>query len=157
MSFCTTDILTLADGMYRDINSPSSLSIGYISGVLTSSGSLGDLNNRLGTSFYLSGAGPCIAGGFGQEEATIYSLAFMSNYYRKQHLATMQGGGSFVTSLSDGDSKYSREAGTKIAAEYRAMYREIEDDLNSKVALWKLNHALAVDVRAEDLASWPTP
>lgn len=157
MSFCTTEILTLAEGMYRDINSPCSLSIGYISGVLTSSGALGDLNNRLGTSFHLSGAGPCIAGGFGQEEATIYSLVYMSNFYRKQHLAIMQGGGSFVTSLSDGDSRYTRESSVKIAGEYRAMYKEIEDDLNSKVALWKLNHSLAVDVRAEGLASWPTP
>ena len=66
MSFCTDQILSLASGIYQSIGSPTSQSVGFISGWLTSSGGmLGEVNTKLDTCFYISGDAPCIAGGFG--------------------------------------------------------------------------------------------
>lgn len=156
MSFCTQDILTLASGIYEDLNSPSALSIGYISGVLTSSGFLGNINNRLNCSFWIE-SGTCIAGGFGAEESDIASTLFQMNYCRQQSMAVMQGGGAFVTTIKDGDSTISMEGKSKLAAEWRAMRKELEDTLRVAVANWSRGHVAPVTVDAASLASYPVP
>lgn len=161
MSFCTQQVLVLASGIHDSINSPSSISVGYISGVLTSSGFLGALNMRLNTSFHLTGDGPCINGGFGAEESAIASLQFEHDWYKRKALEVMQGMGlgwaGSVVSMREGDSHVARESPTKAAAEWRALRKETEEELYVATAQWLKGHTLATSVDAAPLSAWPTP
>ena len=115
MSYCTQDILLLAQDIYIDLGQPSNLSIGYISGYITSPGTLGDLNNKLNGSFTLTGVAPCIADPFAAEEAAVLESMFKIQYYQQQSLAALANGGSFWTSLSEGDTRVSRVDAVKIS------------------------------------------
>src|SRR4051812_26764443 len=110
MSLCTDQILALSSGIYQSIGSPPSQSIGLISGWLTNSGSmLGDLNNRLTTCFYLSGDAPCLAGGFGADEASIATLVYQAQYFQMAASNALLGGGlTLWTRMAEGDSTISR-------------------------------------------------
>lgn len=157
-SFCTEQILLLAGSIYTGIGAPSAQSVGYVSGWLTSSGGmLGDLNNRLGTSFYLSGAGPCIAGGFTPEEGAIAAMIYDMSYSFGQARAALANGGSMWTSIAEGDTKINRASAVEVSKAYRGMATDAETTLNGMIHDWKLNHSLATTVNAESLASWPSP
>lgn len=155
MSFSTTDIVTLAASIYDNLNSPPSLSVGYISGSLTSSGMLGELNGRLTTDFWISG-GAAIVGDFGAQESAIYALMFETNYYRRKALEALQCGSTWTT-IREGDSSISRDSSIKASTEYRALRKESEGDLHVAVANWKIGKTMPVEVRAEQMASYPTP
>lgn len=154
-TFCTNDILTLASGVYADLNSPPSISVAFISGVFTSSGTLGQMNTRLSQSFYLSGDGPCIAGGFGAEESSIMALMFEHDWYKRESLRALQG--STIISVRDGDGGYTREGATKLSSEYRALHKEAQEELYVLTAQYVRNHSMCVSVDAASLASWPSP
>jgi hypothetical protein len=157
MSFCTSEILNLAGTIHENINSPTSISVGYLSGVLTSSGMIGELNNRLTTDYWISG-GSCIAGGFGAAESAILALMVETNYYRRQALCTLQGGGAGgVTVIREGDTTLQRTSPTEIAKGYQDLRRQSEHDLSVMVANWKLGHSMSVQVCAAPMASYPTP
>lgn len=155
MSYCTNDILTLASEIYSDIGSPSNLSIGYISGYLTSSGTLGDLNNKLGTSFYLTGADPCICDPFAAEESAIVELMFMVQYYQQQALAAMLGGNSFWTRLSEGDTTVVRASAVQISQQYLALQKEAQRVLRLGIHDYALRLSLPQSVETCRLYSFP--
>lgn len=160
MSYCTEQILLLAGSIYTGIGAPTAQSVGYVSGWITNSGGmLGEVNNRLGTSFYLSGAGPCIEDGFGPEEGAIATFAYQLSYYRGRALAVLANATSAVmwTELREGDTTIRRESPSSIAKVYSALGNDAEKALNGAVHDWKLNHTLSVAVNAEDLASYPSP
>ena len=157
--FSTPQILALASGIYDELNSPSSLSIGYISGVLTSSGFLGGINKRLTICLALTGEGPTIIGGMGGAVENIASLQFQLDYAKRQAMSALQGlgGSGFVTSLRDGDSSIARESPVKAAAEWRGLRKELEQTLAVAVANWKLANSTPRTVDTEPLSSFPTP
>ena len=157
MSYCTEQIVLLAGNIYTGIGAPTSQSVAYVSGWVTSSGALGDINNRLGTSYYLSGTSPCIAGEFGPQEGQIMTLIYQRDYYFTEARRVLAGGGTFWTSMADGDTRLSRESATKVAREYRELSKDMDHELRLAIHDWKLNHSLTVSVNASPLASWPTP
>jgi hypothetical protein len=156
MSFCNSEILNLAASIHENLNSPSSISVGYLSGVLTSSGTLGELNLKLTTDFWISG-GSCIVGGFGAEESAIYALIVETNYYRRQALCTLQAGGLNWVNIRESDTSITRANPVDMARGFQDLRKESERDLAIMVAQWKLGHTMAVSVDSERLASYPTP
>ena len=157
MSYCADNIVLLAGTIYSGLDSPSSTSIGLISGWVASSGALADINVRLGTNFYLSGASPCITNGFGPEEANILGLLYNTTYYLGRARNSLVNGGTFIISIGDGDSRFTRESAVKVAREYRELYKEVENDMRLAIYNWKLNKALPVDVRFSNPTAYPTP
>lgn len=159
-TFCSQEVLTLATGIWQDLNSPSATSVAYISGVLLSSGFLGAINSRLTIDLWVSG-GACIAGGFGAQEQNIASLQFQHDYCRRKAMEVMQGVGAgwagSVTQIKEADSSVSRESPSKAAAEWRHMAKEAQEDLHVAVANWKVGHCMPVDVQFAPPSAWPTP
>ena len=157
MSFCTSDITLLAGQIYSGIDAPSSQSVGYVSGWLTSESTLGELNTRLSTCFGLSGVEPCITNGFGWTEANILSLTYTTNYYQKRALQVLAAGGLQWLTLKEGDSSLSRVSPVLFAAEWRKLHEAAQAELYVAVANYNMDHARALSVDAEALPSWPTP
>lgn len=156
--YCAPQIVQLAGEIYTGIGAPANLSVGYISGWLTSSGNLGGLNNKLTTCFYFSGDGSCIVGGFGGIEASIYQSIYTSNYYLSRANVLLAGGDtSSWISLAEGDSKVTREGISARAKVYLDMYSATTKDLNIAIANWKLGHTPITTVDASELPSWPSP
>ncbi len=156
MSYCTAQILQLASGIYQGLGSPPAQSIGYVSGWITSSGNLGDLNNRLNTCFYLDGDAPCIAG-FGPQEAAIYAEIYEMYYYESLALAALAGGGTFWTSMREGDTTIQRDSPIKLAKAYRDLQDAAQKQLHIAVANWKVGHSIPTTVDGSSLYSWPSP
>lgn len=154
MSYCTSDILLLAGQIYTGVNSPSNLSIGYLSGWLMSAENVGELNNRLSTSLSISGA--CILD-MGPEEATIYGSIYSMDYYEQQSLAALAGGGSYWESLSEGDSKVSRTSVVNISKAYLALHDNAEKALYVSIAQYKRRVSIPATVDGTDLPAWPSP
>lgn len=158
MSFCTNDILTLASGIYQTIGSPSSLSVGFVSGWITSSGGmLGDINIKLDTCFYLSGDAPCIAGGFGGQEATIAVIMYQSDYYESKSLSSLAGLGTPWTNMREGDTSITRESSVSISKQYLAMHENAQAQLRLAMHDYKLNRQIPGTVDGSDLYSFPSP
>ncbi len=158
MSYCVQQIVQLAGEIYSGIGAPSSLSVGYVSGWLVSSGSLGGINNRLTTCFSLTGDSPCIVGGFGASESAIYELMFRTDYFLQQANAVLANGGTQAwLTMKEGDTTISRESTAARAKVYLEIYRETEDDLRVATANWKLGHSIPASVDGSSLYSWPSP
>jgi hypothetical protein len=158
MAFCTQQVLGMASGSYEDLNSPSSISVGYISGWITSSGGmLGDLGNRLSISLYLEGSDPCIAGGFEAAEQSIAGNMFKAEFYQKEALRALTSLSIPWTTIKDGDSTFSRESASNIAKTYMAMQKDIDEQIKIAVANWKRGASTVASVDAEQLYSWPSP
>lgn len=157
-SFCAPQIYTLATSIFNEIGSPPSQSIGYISGWLSSSGTLGDLNNRLGTCFWVSGDAPCIVD-YTNAEGAIASQIYQSSYYNRQALSVLQGGIDSTpwTSLAEGDSKVSRESRSSFAKEYRELYKQSEEKLVGLIHYWTLNHTVPQGIDAAQTYAFPSP
>lgn len=159
MSFCTAEILRLSEQIYDSVGAPGSLSVGYISGWLTSPLTIAALNTRLTTSFTLTGSAPCIAGGFTEQEGVICTLMFETDYYKGLARATLAGaaGAGSWTNIREGDSSVSRASPAELAKAYNQMRKDAEDDLGVAVANWKLGHVGPVNVSYAPMSSWPTP
>lgn len=160
MSFCAQQILALASGVYQEIGSPSSQSPAYISGWMTESGNLGDLNNKLSTSFILTGDSTCITdgcGGFGGEEAAIYTLMYKSDYYELMSLQALQGGGTFWTSMAEGDTRLTRSNIVDISKAYLALNDQSNQFLRLAIHDYKLRIIVPQGISAEQSYQAPTP
>ncbi len=158
MSFCTTDILSLASGVYVELNSPPEISVGYISGILTSTQFIGEINNRLNTCFYLSGDGPCIQGGFDGKESYIYALLFETQYLQRAALTVLQNGGSTPwISLADGDGRVARESTAARSKAYRDLGSDLDKELRIAVNNYIKGHSLARSVDYAPLPGYPSP
>lgn len=149
--YTTNDILTLASGIYSDLGSPPNISVGYISGYITSSGTLGDLNNKLCTSFYLNGADPDIVDPFGPEEGNIVELMFRVQFFSQQAMSVLAvGGASYWTSLTEADTKITRNP-----IEYAKQYLAWKVDAQSQLRLAIHDYQLRLSVPAQIVnANW---
>lgn len=155
MSFCTNDILLLASGIYLDINSPSSQSVGMISGWVTDPNNLGGLNNQLSSSFYITGS--CIEGGFGAEEGDIYGQIYSAWFYYSKGQAALDGGGSFWTRIAEGDASVSRASAAEVAKAYFLLGKQTQDALRLAIHDYKLRLSVPQSVDSASLFSSPTP
>jgi hypothetical protein len=158
MSFCTQQVLALASDWYSELGSPSSISIGYVSGWITSSGGmLGQLNTKLSINLTLSGSDPCINGGFGAEEQYIAGILFKAEFYEKQALSALTSMSIPWTNIRDGDSSLTRESATNISKAYMAMHENAQEESRVAVANWKRGATNVAMVDAQSLYSWPSP
>lgn len=156
MSYCAEQILGLATDTWNQIGSPTSISVGWISGVYSSSGHLGALNNRLTTCMYLSGDSPCIVG-MGAEEASIYQLSYLNGYYRGLSASVMGQSSITWTRLREGDSSVERESSVSMSKAYTAIWQENNKQLNVAVANYKLGVSIPRSIDSAALPGWPTP
>lgn len=143
-----------------DLGSPTNQSVGFISGVLSTSGFLGGVANRLGECFWISGDSPCIVN-FNNDVGSIAALIYESSYYKGQSTAVLAGGlasdrGSW-TNLSESDSKIAREGRTLYAREYRQLWQETELQINKLVHYWTINHTVPQAVAANQVYAYPSP
>lgn len=155
MSYCGNDVQDLANSIYKSIGSPPSQSICFVSGWLMDSSNLGDLNNRLSTSFSITGS--CITPDFGPEEESIYSQIYVWQFYNSMALSALANGGSFWTNLAEGDSKISRDSPANISKAYMAMNVNAERTLRQAVHDYKLRISVPQSVDASSLPSYPSP
>ncbi len=155
MAYTAQQILALASGIYEDINSPSAQSVTYISGVLTSPGFIGDLNNRLTTAYFVTGG--AITGDFTDDEGAIAALMYQYAYFKRQALATLQGAGSGWTSIREGDTSISREHVTNFVKGYTELAKTTGRELDIAVSYWKRAHVSPVSVDFAALPAYPSP
>ncbi len=157
MSYCAAQIADLATTIYQGINSPSSLSIGYISGWIVDSGNLGDLNNKLSICTFLTGDSPCLVGDFSSDEAAIYQLCFNTDYYETQALAILQGGGSFWTTMVEGDSRVTRSDMVNVSRQFLALQDSAQKTLRLAIQDYKRTHTPIASIDGTNLPAWPSP
>ncbi len=157
MSYCAAQIVQLATTTFQALNSPSSISVAYISGWIIDSGNLGDLNNKLSICSYLTGDSPCIVGEFSSEEAAIYQLCFNTDYYESQSLAILQGGGSFWTTMVEGDTRVTRSDMVNISKQYLALQDNSQKTLRLAIADYKRTHTTIASIDGTDLPAYPSP
>jgi hypothetical protein len=159
MSYSVTQVVQLATDIYQNIGSPSSLSVGFISGWLLDSGNLGGLNNKLSTSFYITGDANITDGGgnFGGEEADIYNMMYMSSFYASASLGVLAGGNSFWISVAEGDTKITRDKYTDIAKQYIAMKTDNDKNLRLAISDYKLRINVPQSVNFCPPYSYPSP
>lgn len=160
MPFCSDQIFNWATTLWYDLNSPSNVSLGYLSGWLSNSGTLGDINNRLGTCFWVSGDAPCIVD-FTNDEGSIANAIYQITYYRNQRLGVLKGGvdnaAQAWTTIKEGDSTISRDARANIAREFGAMQREAEEKFRHLLSYYTLNHTVPQGINAANAYSFPSP
>lgn len=157
MSFCVEQIVLLAGNIYSGLPSPNSQSVGLISGWIVQSGNLGDLNNRLNTCFTLTGDSPCVVGGFGPAEASIYGLIYRTNYLEQQSANVLAAGGLMWTSMKEGDTTITRSDPVNSSKVWLSLHESSQRALYVAVANWKRGESLFNTVEGSSLYSWPTP
>lgn len=157
MSYTAEQIALLAGGIYTGIGSPTSQSVGYVSGWLTDPTNLGDLNNRLNTSFFISGGG--VDGGFGDLEASIYSAMYKMEYYESQSRNALLGGGSSFAwlNMKEGDSSITRVNPVDISKALLSLHENAQASLYVAISNWKRGQSLVANVDSASSYSWPTP
>lgn len=159
--YCADQIIILATDLYKQVGSPSSLSVGFISGWITDSGNLGDINNKLNTSFFLSA--DCITdsnGGFAGEEASIMGLMYKSEFYETASLSVLANalaGGGFWTSINEGDTKISRTDMSKVSKAYLDLNAQSNQFLRLAIHDYKLRNTVPQCVIANQTYQSPTP
>ena len=155
MSYTPEQVGILAGTIYSGLSSPSSQSIGYVSGWLTDDSSIGDLNNRLATDFSISGGG--ILGNFGHSEASIYALIYKMEFYETQARQVLAAGGVLWTNIKEGDSSVTRANPIEVSKAYIQLHEKAQEDLHIAIANWTLGQTLPASVDSSSLPSWPTP
>lgn len=158
--FCTNEILTLASGVYQELGSPSNISVGYISGWMTSSGSIGDLNNKLTVRFGWSGAAPCIVSfdtgqGMDSDEQSIYTLVFKDSFYRQQALLALTS--TNWTRIAEGDSSISRDGAAAYSKAYLAMADQNLKLLRLAIQDYKRAVSIPAQIVADSIPTFPAP
>lgn len=160
MPLCVTGVLGLATTIYLSIGTPTNLSVGYISGWITDQNNLGDLNNKLSTSFYVDTAalgGPCIKDDFAAEEAAIYSLLYQAAYYETLALNILSAGGVQWITLTEGDTRITRSDPANLAKIYNSMKNDAYRGINLAVNNYNRRVAVPVSVDAAASSSYPSP
>lgn len=155
MAYCSNEVQALAYSIYQSIGSPTSQSVGFVSGWLMDPNNLGDLNNRLCTSFYTSGN--CIVPDLGPEESDIYGQIYIWQFYNNMAVSALANGGSFWTSLTEGDTKIGRDSPVNVSKAYMALNTNAERTLRQAVHDYKLRLSVPQSVDAASLPSYPTP
>lgn len=138
-------IQTLASGLWEELNSPSSVSVSFISGKLVSDSFLGQLGS-LTFKCYQSISG-CIEPPLDNGEQGIYSALYLSDYYKKQVVNYIGAAGvNRVLSVAEGDSRISFGNKTSEAKEIRALAKDYSDQAKELADLYNRGLSTARDV-----------
>jgi hypothetical protein len=157
MSYGTPEVLKMASGIMADLGNPTDISIGYVSGWITSSGGmLGEVNFRLSIYTHLTGDSPTIEN-FGDQEESIARLFFKRDYYEKRSLAALTATTMPWTNIKDGDSSITRESSVAISKAFNTLYINADNQSKVAVANWKRSNTNLATVDAMTLYSWPSP
>ena len=144
-----------SSGLWLNLGGLSALSALTISGFVVQPGTLGSLNNRLGTSF--SGTGYLGTGAtfdtvpdITNKELAIVEGLFLVSWYNQLASANMGLGGSSIpwTRIREADESIDRERPSNLGAEYRTMAKDARLYMEYLVGAYNDNargSALSVD------------
>ncbi len=118
-----TYIFDLATGLWQNFGEPTSISVSFISGKLTSNAFLGQLDSLIYKCHtVISG---CIEPPLDPGEQAIYSLLYQGDYYRSQISAYIGAAGvKKVLSVREGDSSVTLQNGVSSAQVIRGMSQD---------------------------------
>lgn len=125
----------------------------FISGWL--SNNVGKLNNKIFTSFSVSGDSITPTGDFQQEEAAIYKQLYLHQFYTKKTRQVLRGVDStvdFIT-LREGDSSITRTNKNELAKTYRGLAHDAMAELDKLVTSYNMYQAVPVQVAGSDGAT----
>ena len=122
----------------------------FISGWLANN--IGQLNNRLFTSYEVSGAYFAPTGSFKQEERAIYKQMYLYEFYTKKTRQVLRGVDSQVDfiSLREGDSMITRTNKNELAKTYRGLANDANAELEKLITSYNMYQAAPVQVAGED-------
>jgi len=122
----------------------------FISGWLANN--IGQLNNRLFTSYEVSGAYFAPTGSFKQEERAIYKQMYLYEFYTKKTRQVLRGVDSEVDfiSLREGDSMITRTNKNELAKTYRGLANDANAELEKLITSYNMYQAAPVQVAGED-------
>ena len=122
----------------------------FISGWLANN--IGQLNNRLFTSYEVSGAYFAPTGSFKQEERAIYKQMYLYEFYTKKTRQVLRGVDSEVDfiSLREGDSMITRTNKNELAKTYRGLANDANAELEKLITSYNMYQAAPMQVAGED-------
>ena len=113
---------------------------------------IGMFNNRLFTTFEVSGNYFAPTGSFQQEERSVYKQMYLYEFYTKKTRQVLRGIDSsvdFIT-LREGDSTITRTNKNEIAKTYRGLANDANEELEKLVTSYNMYQAEPVQVAGED-------
>lgn len=122
----------------------------YISGWLDKN--VGQLNNRLYTSFEVDNGNFTPTGDFKQEERAIYKQMYLYEFYTKKTRQVLRGVDSSVDflTLREGDTSITRTNKNELAKTYRSLANDSKDEVEKLITSYNLYQAAPVQVAGID-------
>jgi len=122
----------------------------FISGWLANN--IGQLNNRLFSSYEVSGEYFAPTGSFKQEERAVYKQMYLYEFYTKKTRQVLRGVDSEVDfiSLREGDSMITRTNKNELAKTYRGLANDANAELEKLITSYNMYQAAPVQVAGED-------
>jgi len=122
----------------------------FISGWLANN--IGQLNNRLFTSYEVTGDHFLPTGSFKQEERAIYKQMYLYEFYTKKTRQVLRGVDSEVDfiSLREGDSMITRTNKNELAKTYRGLANDANSELEKLITSYNMYQAAPMQVAGED-------
>lgn len=123
MSCSCSYITDLANSIHKSIGEPSSVSVSFIAGKLTSNAFLGQLNTLLFKCHTIIDG--CIEPALDVDEQAIYAVLYEADYYKKQILSYIGAAGvKKVLSVKEGDSSINLQNSNESAKIVQALSRD---------------------------------
>ena len=160
MTFCGPALEAFSSGTWENIDSPSSVTVSYISGWYLQTGNLSKLNNAITIDTWVSG-GACIAG-IDADAIAIYEMIYRTQFFQRKQasLAVSVAAGDptvFWTNLREGDSSVSRPSIVEAQKALNAIIAQNSEELRTAVQDYKRKNTPLGSVDFASLHSWPTP
>jgi hypothetical protein len=122
----------------------------FISGWLANN--VGQLNNRIYSSFEVENGNFMPSGAFRQEERAIYKQMYLYEFYTKKTRQVLRGVDSAVDfiSLREGDTAITRTNKNELAKTYRTLANDAMQELDKLITSYTIYQAAPLQVAGED-------
>lgn len=122
----------------------------FISGWLANN--VGQLNNRIYSSFEVEDGNFMPSGAFRQEERAIYKQMYLYEFYTKKTRQVLRGVDSAVDfiSLREGDTAITRTNKNELAKTYRTLANDAMQELDKLITSYTIYQASPLQVAGED-------
>ena len=122
----------------------------FISGWLANN--IGQLNNRIYSSFEVEDGNFMPSGAFRQEERAIYKQMYLYEFYTKKTRQVLRGVDSAVDfiSLREGDTAITRTNKNELAKTYRTLANDAMQELDKLITSYTIYQASPLQVAGED-------
>jgi hypothetical protein len=138
-------ITDLANSIYKDIGSPSDLSISTVQTKLVSENFIGKLNIAIDECHIIVTGD--ISPALSSSEQAIYSEMYKYDYYSTSALKTLGAVGALLwTRLREGDSEVSRANPNEVAKFYSTLQKQTEGTLRLMIDDYKKNRTLTQSI-----------